>query len=177
MPSSRITLSSLALVATSLLAYTAQPASADGVSVTQVGGIQPIDSPGCFDSIQSSPVVMMTTAGGTLAGPQMSSLVVYSSGVVIMSEASGHSGASAAGQTFVDPVHIQDLRNELRGLGSFQLCDEQQTVSDIPLTTVTVFSGEQSARAHSYSYWIGTGEHQDVQDAIQSFIIQYVYKD
>ena len=106
----------------------------------------------------------------------MSSIAIYSNGLVILSEASGATGGSAAAQAVVGREQVQDLQRELRGLGAFRICDDQKTVADIPLTTVTVFHGEQSARADSYSYWIGTEEHQRVRDALQSFILEHVYR-
>ncbi|MFT7076513.1 MAG: hypothetical protein ACJA0P_002530 [Planctomycetota bacterium] len=173
---SRLSVSTLTVIAASILAYSAQPASADGISASQSNGFQLVESSDCFDTIQASPVVMMASAGATLLGPQMSSIAIYSNGLVILSEASGATGGSAAAQAVVGREQVQDLQRELRGLGAFRICDDQKTVADIPLTTVTVFHGEQSARAHSYSYWIGTEEHQRVRDALQSFILEHVYR-
>ena len=131
------------------------------------------DEQGCFDRIAMSPVATMTTAGGTLLGPVMSTITIYSNGLIITSESS-HDGASAAGTAFVDPTFVEDLARTLRESGAFELCDQKYDFYDVPLRTVTVFSGGQDAKAHTYSYYFAEERYQQAEDAILGFLIENV---
>ena len=175
----RISLAALALASTSLFALSSLLATAaDGpeVSVRRVASAR--DASGsrqCVDRLAINPVATMTCSGTTLLGGwQLSTIAIYSNGLVTVSQASGAGGASSAGHALIDPQYVDNLQRELRRLGAHTLCDERFDVSDSLLTTVTVFSRGQDARAHTFSYWIPTGEYQDVDDAITNFMTERV---
>ncbi|MEM9381414.1 MAG: hypothetical protein AAGB93_15780 [Planctomycetota bacterium] len=181
----RLALACLATASTAaLLAFTSTEADASdhvglathGVGFAPQKGVSggPIGGPGCLDRIAMSPVATMTTAGSTLlGGPIMSSITIYSNGLILTSE-TALGGASAAGTAFVDPSSVEDLAQTLRAAGAFELCDQSYDVYDVPLRTVTVFSGGQDARAHSYSYYVPDEGHQQAEDAILGFLVETV---
>lgn len=168
-------LSFLALITAGVLAYTATPAEAgDGGNATarRLGVVTDLSgTTGCADTIPSAPVLMMTTSGSTLAGPYMTSLTVYSDGLVLMSEAIGISGSSAAAQTRISAETVQGLERDLREAGAFRICDQVRPVADLPLTTVTVFADDASSTSHTYSYWIGSTAQQSIGQIINDFVL------
>ena len=50
------------------------------------------------------------------------------------------------------------------------LPDQNIFVSDVPLTTVTVFVGDTDAKADTFSYWLGTGAYTTIDQKIASFM-------
>lgn len=182
MPLSRLSIACLAsAAAAACLTFTSSDADASenlSFSAQRLEQQQDIspgvpDQHGCFDRIPISPVATMTTAGGTLFGPVMSTISIYSNGRIITSEAS-YGGASAAGTAFVDPASVENLAQTLRESGAFDLCDQKDDFYDVPLKTVTVFSGGQDAKAHTYSYYFAEDEYQQAEDAILGFLIENV---
>lgn len=132
------------------------------------------DLGGCPDTIPMAPVVMMTTAGYTLAGSTLSTVTVYSNGLVTTSAASGATGGASAQQTMTDPVAVARLASELRAVGAFRACDQSVQVSDLPLTTMTVFRSGPAARSHSFSFWIAEGDASLAEDVVLDFIAAQV---
>lgn len=158
-----------ALVASSPLA-----APGDGVSAQRAPVASPLD-PGagndqCIDSIAVAPVLNVTSAGYTLAGPAMNSLQVYSNGLVVISQQSPVGGGSQAQMFNLSPQRVKDLADQLEELEAGSQCDARHQVYDVPLTTVTVYSSGATSRAHSFSYWIAEGSQQPIADEIQNFI-------
>ena len=182
MLNARISLAGVALVTATLFALNTRSAdAADGPSIqaTRIADAQSITpSAYCTDRIPVSPVVMLTRSGRTLLGGlQLSTVTVYSNGLVLSSFADGASGANGAGQAIVDPKAIEGLAADLRALGAHAMCDERFDVYDVPLNTITVFRGGQDARAHSFSYWVPSGEYLEVEQAITGFLLEHVFID
>ncbi len=173
--SPKLALSALALAAAAFAVASAPLAEAEGevkATAASLGPHQQVTpSIGCSDWIRMNPVVMRTSAGATLLGPTMSSIAIYSNGLVVMSEATGTGGASAAGQTYIDPLLVAELSRDIQALGAFRQCDETQQVYDVPLTTMTVFGRGPDALAHSYSYWIGTEDQRAIDAMVRDFIL------
>lgn len=166
------TLAALALAAAAS-APAAPPAQGEIVSARRVADMQEIGGSAgdaCVDSIEVAPVLQMTRAGSTLLGPSMDSLMVYSNGLVIMCMQSPAGGGSSAQMFQVDPARISSLRFALEELEASRQCDARVQAYDLPLTTVTVFTGDADAKAHSYSYWIAEGGQRAVEDEIMSFV-------
>jgi hypothetical protein len=182
MLNARISLAGVALATAALLALTARSADAsegpsfDASRVADVLDASP--SQLCTDRIPISPVVLLTRSGSTLLGGlQLSTVAIYSNGLVVTSFADGPSGASGAGQALVDPGYVDDLAAELRAIGAHRMCDEPHDVLDVPLNTVSVFRGGQDARAHTFSYWVPAGDYLDVEQAITGFLLEHVFID
>ena len=163
-------LAALALVAAAVnTSPLAAPADIRPANSGPLGG--PVDtSADCADRIKVAPVLQMTQAGYTLSGPFMRSLQVDSSGLVILSERNPAGGGSSARMLHVGPDRARGLSEGLRAMGAGSLCDANQQVLDLPLTTVTVHSGGADSAAHSYSYWIAEGGQQDVEAMITRFV-------
>lgn len=173
----RITLVGVALASATFLAFSVGTAdAADGMRfrAAKLGDLT--DASGgisVVDRIPISPVVLMTRSGPTLlGGNQLSTISIYSNGLITVSQADGASGISSAGQAFVDPGYVEDLQAQLRSLGAHRLGDARYDAYDVPLNTVTVFHGGQDARAHSFSYWVPDGPYRDVDDAILGFLTE-----
>lgn len=58
------------------------------------------------------------------------------------------------------------MRNSLLVLG-----DQDLSVADIPLTTVTVFKGNTNAKAHTFSYWVGIKGYGQIAQIISDFAL------
>lgn len=173
----RITLVGVALASATFFAFSADSAdAADGPTFRASRIADQRDASGsasAVDRIPISPVVLMTRSGPTLlGGNQLSTISIYSNGLITVSQADGASGTSSAGQAIVDPSYVDDLRSRLRSIGAHRLGDAQYDAYDVPLNTVTVFFGGQDARAHTFSYWIPDGAYRDVDDAILGFLTE-----
>lgn len=180
----KIELSALAALALVAAAANSSPlaASADvrpyaGPPISDIGGSAPGGADQCVDHIQVAPVLQMTHAGYTLTGPVMRSLHVDSSGLVIMSEQNPAGGGSSAQMFHVGPDRVRALAIQLEELEADSLCDARTQVYDVPLTTVTVFSGGADSRAHSYSYWLAEGGQRLVEEEITRFIMDVALRE
>ena len=123
----------------------------------------------CPNLLLHEPLVLYELSGATLIGPVDRTLTVYADGALKLSAASATGpGECTLGQT--TPELAQALQQELVRAGAFDLCDDARNVSDVPLNTLTLLRGAQDARAHTFSYWIGDGHYQAVDDAIAKFI-------
>jgi len=109
----------------------------------------------CGNPIPVEPVVNFDVTGGTLAGPFHRRLTVYSNGAANVSTATTFPPSSDARTTNVSQSVVDDLRKALEDAGAFALCDQDISVADLPLSTVTVFEGGTDGTSHTYSYWLG----------------------
>ena len=125
----------------------------------------------CVDSIRLAPVVQMTKAGDTLLGPSLSTVMIYSNGLVTMSSMDPLGGGSSAQMLHVAPQDVRDLEADLAEIGAASICDARITVYDVPLTTVSVSRGAADSMTHTYSYWLAEGRQADVESAILDFIM------
>jgi len=137
----------------------------DGASVGGVQQLTPISAGG----IKLEPVLNFDVSGSTLTGPLHHRLTVYNNGLISASQCSGFSGANSAGTAFTTPALVEKLRRELINADGLSLPDQNISVADIPLTTVTVFKGNTNARAHTFSYWIGIKGYGKIAQIISDF--------
>lgn len=160
----------LALASATLVAFAAaQGRSADTTSAEQRATSVP--SSGCEDTIDSHPVLLRTTSGSTLFGAVLQSIAIYSDGLVVVSEAHGSKGASAATQVRVDPSLVEGLALSLREQGAFLECDEPPGPQDLPLTTTTVFGQGPDASSHTYSHRFGNDNQREIQSLVDDFLL------
>lgn len=136
----------------------------------------PLPSP--CDLISNNPLVTMETAGSTLSGTFLyERLNVNTDGSASYVVGNGLAFPAPAGFQFtiVPTSAIADLRKKLRDAGASKLCDLPEIVSDVPLTTVTVFAGEQDSRAHTFNYFGApiAPSHAKVDAALRDFILQF----
>jgi hypothetical protein len=130
----------------------------------------------CNNSIRHEPLLLFEQSGGTLLGPVYRNLTVYSDGrATLTQDVSAVFDAEATTDTKVasvslSPNNVAALWTILVDAGAFTLCDADAQVFDAPLNTVTIFDGRTDADAHTYSYWIGTGDHAIVDTVISHFI-------
>ena len=124
--------------------------------------------------IKQEPVLNFDVTGGTLLGPLHTRFTVYNNGLVTFSEASGFADSSSAGTTRVSDTVVDRLVKDLEDAGGFKLSDQTITVSDVPLTTVTVFRGDTNAKAHTFSYWLGIDQYAKIAQVIDDFYNAYV---
>lgn len=115
------------------------------------------------------PVLAFDISGFSLGGPIFQHLSVYNDGQGMLATA----GFDGAGEVYVGvpgPNAVRKLAKDLALAGAFQLTDQLQFVSDLPLTTVTVFRGTTEATAHTYSYWSAEGPYAAPAQLIADFI-------
>lgn len=113
------------------------------------------------------PVLIYDVSGSTLTGPCHKNLSVYNNGRVSLAEFAAV-GAARNESTMINTGEVKSLVGQLSRYRRLQ--DDQTIVMDIPMTTVTLFDGTTDARAHSFSYWLPTGDYEEVQQTIDLFI-------
>lgn len=128
------------------------------------------------DEIPNEPVMLYSLAGNTLLGALHTQLAVYSSGFATI--ATQNESFNPAQQDYMDVAtayldvrDVRELREQLKASGAHALPDQKLFASDIPLNTLTVFSG--TSLAHTYSYWIGTNQYEAANKVVQDFIDQH----
>ncbi|MFT7670760.1 MAG: hypothetical protein ACI8X5_003473 [Planctomycetota bacterium] len=119
--------------------------------------------------IQREPVVMFDVSGGTLLGAYAEHLIVYNDGYASYSIMSPFEEARVEGR-MLPGNGAANLLEELEKAGAFEMTDAEGEVSDVPLTTVTVFQGGTNAAAHSFSYWLSSGPQGMADDVLSDFI-------
>lgn len=126
----------------------------------------------CEDRITLSPVLMYSSAGGTLLGLQFDQVTVYSSGLVLLAGAENYSGTMSARMAQVAPMKVLELGRDLARLGAGSMCDQSYDVSDVPLKTISVASGVGSdVQLHSFSYWLPTDQHGMIESALEQWLL------
>lgn len=123
----------------------------------------------CPNKIEVEPVVIYDVSGSTFAGPFHQHLTVYNSGLATFARATNFSEPEVA-VAQVSPADIAQLESDLDALGARSLCDIPTLVSDVPLTTVTVFAGATDARAHTFSFFLSIKQQGAVKQLLESFI-------
>lgn len=136
------------------------------------GGPEAQAAAGQFDR---QPVLIYDVSGGTFGGTVHINLVVYTDGLVALSELTDFGGPPAEfNQTevaVVDPETIDAFRIALGQAGAASLDDGVGQVADLPTTTVTYFrSPGTSVRANTFSYTGVGGPYVDVATVISEFI-------
>ncbi len=127
------------------------------------------------NSIDRELLVNYDTTGGTLTGPLNINLQVYSNGEVKYSRSSGLSPTLVVEHVYIAPDQAQKFQRILRDAGAFTLCDQNISVADIPLSTLTVLTGQQNGKYHNFSYYIGFGQgYSKVSQAINNFIATHI---
>lgn len=121
------------------------------------------------------PLLTYDISGFTLTGVLHIHLAVYSSGTVSISSAGGGAGpfpyTTKADVAFLPIDQVQKLWSAVMQAGAMGICDINDNVADLPLTTVTIYRGTQNQAAHSYSYFIpSTTPAGNVHQLIQDFI-------
>ena len=113
------------------------------------------------------PVLIFDVSGSTLTGPCHKNLSVYNNGRVSLAEFAT-SQPTRNESKMVSPGEVKSLIGQLSRYTRLQ--DDQTIVTDIPMTTVTLFQGLTDARAHSFSYWLPIGDYEEVQQTIDLFM-------
>jgi hypothetical protein len=124
----------------------------------------------CPDPIPVHPVLIHDIAGSTLIGPLYRHLIVYSNGHASLSATTYEPDPGRAQTGILTPAETAQLAADLQAAGAFRLCDDDSVISDMPLTTVTVFRGGPDALAHTYSYLQASSQQQGVEDLVNQLI-------
>ena len=125
----------------------------------------------CTDFVRQQPVLIYDVTGSTLLGPVHRNLVVYGNGLASISDVSGAPPVAKAEVTNVSPDLVGTLLKDLRLAGAFTLCDQQQTILDVPLRSVTVSRGSTDSMAHTYNYWVaGASAYAVPEQVLEDFI-------
>lgn len=116
--------------------------------------------PFCPNSFEREPVLLYEVTGGTLSGPIDRFLSLYSDGTARLSSYLGDGmGSSQLGGA--TPSEVDGLHAELVALGAMNLCDQEDLVSDVPLSTLTVFRRNQRPRSNTFSWFGGERGRRD----------------
>jgi len=119
-----------------------------------------------------SPVLMYSSAGGTLLGLEFDQITVYSNGLVLLAGAQSFSNTMSARMAAVSPLEVLELGRELARLGAAALCDQTYDVTDVPLKTISLASGMgTNVTLHSFSYWLPTDQHGMIEAALQHWLL------
>ena len=151
------------------LLYSMAPTASSQITIQPgPGGPHIHPQPQCINSIVREPVVMFDVSGSTLLGPQALHMTMYNDGFITISKKTTFPNAIAVEQANVPQVYVEGLVRRLEFAGALQLCDQQQTVTDVPLTSLTILGG--NGQSHSFNYWIGTGDYQRTENVMRGFI-------
>jgi len=128
----------------------------------------------CNNPLPQEPILVHDTTGFSLGGPIHIHFSLYANGLATLAHGPGPGligGDGKADFTSVTPAEAMGLLQDLIALGAYNQCDLDDQVSDLPLTTVTVFRGLTDARAHTFSFWwASTPQLLAIEDRIQTFI-------
>ena len=125
-----------------------------------------LDAVACTNNVvRREPIVMWDVTGYNLAGRVHGRLVVYNDGVTSVSSL----GNGDVRSETVPLAAAQALRRDLIQAGATTLCD-QTNVTDMPLTTLTMFVGNTDAQAHTFSFWVANNGYAAVQAEIDDFL-------
>lgn len=133
-------------------------------------------SPQQCNAIERELLVNYDITGGTLTGPVNVNLQVYSNGEVKYSRRSGIVPSIAVEHVWIAPQQAHAFRKKLTSAGAARLCDQNIIfIADVPLQTLTVLSGEQNGKHHSFSFYGAFGpEYTDVGAIISSFLTTHI---
>jgi hypothetical protein len=117
------------------------------------------------------PLVVYDVNGATLVGSVFRNLEVYNDGYAqIHQVGTGPFFTTKAEVAFIGAAAAASFRASLAAAGAETLCDDTGFVTDVPMQTLTVLRDATDTRAHTFSWWIGTGQFTLVDQKIQSFI-------
>lgn len=141
--------------------------SATSLAQTVVPSIKPP-----VGKIAMEPVLLHSLSGGSLSGTTEEQLVVYNSGLMVISKSNVFFGTVDvdARSAQLSEAALMVLRRRLDAAGAFGLGDTGISVTDVPLHTLTVFKGATNAHAHSFSYWLGSDDYFATDQLIQELI-------
>jgi len=108
----------------------------------------------CLNVIPHEPMVVYEVTGGTFAGPTDMSFVMYTDGSLRLSSTTANEGLGFAKTASINSELADQVLAELVANGAAKLCDSTISVTDTPLSTLTIFLGTTQAAAHSHSWWI-----------------------
>ncbi len=122
--------------------------------------------------LMREPVLNFDVTGSTLLGAFHTRLTVYNDGLVTGSTCGGFNGENSGGTTVATLGEVNQLQADLIAAGGLVLPDQNIQVSDVPLTTVSVFKGTTNARCHTFSYW-GGAPYDEIGDVIADFMAKH----
>lgn len=124
--------------------------------------------------IVNEPIVLYSLSGSTLAGLVHRQLTVYNGGFVTIAQQDSivifGSESEDVATASVTPQEASQLLRDLLLAGAATLGDQDITVSDVPLNTLTVLEGDTDARSHTFSYWLPIEQYAQVGQVIDGFI-------
>lgn len=126
--------------------------------------------PTCGSPHRHEPLVIYDINGSTFVGPIYLTMTVYNDGSVQISQVDTGFGPAKAEYAFVGPDAARQLRLDLASAGATSLCDDPAMASDAPLRTLTILGDATDTRAHTYSWWRGSGPYLAAQVRITAFI-------
>ena len=128
--------------------------------------------------LRHEPVLVLDVTGTTLLGIVHRHLAVYNDGYATLSAFERGSFRALPTQAyartaFATESTVAQLRQALGRAGAFALEDQRGFVTDVPLTTVTIFRGGTNAVAHTYSYWLPTGDYGGADAIVHTFLADH----
>ncbi len=124
----------------------------------------------CPDRLPVAPLLVYDVSGTTLFGPAYLHVAVYDDGHVMAARLGADPSSGQMAIALLTPEELQQMRADLELWGAFGLCDEPVSVSDVPLTTVSVFRGGTDSAAHTFSYLVAGGAHGGVQQVVDQLL-------
>ena len=148
-----------------------------GVVTTASWSPAPASQPDA-NPLRHEPVLILDVTGSTLLGIVHRHLTIYNDGFATLSAFEPGSFRAPptqayAGTAFATESTVAQMKQALGRVGVFALEDQRGFVFDVPLTTVTIFRGATNAVAHTYSYWLPTGDYGAADAIVQDFVADH----
>lgn len=129
--------------------------------------------PSCPNDIEHEPLVVYEVTGGTLSGPVDAFLAVYDDGLARYSSSVAGSGPGSSQSVTVGDA-ARTLQQALIAAGAMEQCDRFETISDMPLSTLTVLRDSPRGRPNSFSWFVADGDELgEIESLLQSFIAEH----
>jgi hypothetical protein len=127
---------------------------------------------GCTNLYPREPLVLYEVSGGSLGGPIDYTLSVNNDGSARLASSIGD-GMGSSQLVAVPPAEVAALHGDLVALGAFMLCDQEELVSDVPLSTLTIFRTTPRPRTNTFSWLGGAAEVGEIQMRLEDFIAEH----
>ncbi len=119
------------------------------------------------------PLVVFDVSGATLLGPVHRSMILYNNGRVSVAEfAPGKAPRNASRMISIDEA--ERLHGALVDCGALDMLDQKEQVMDVPMTSISIFTGETDAVSHTFNYWLAGSEYGKVEHTIDRFIRNFL---
>ncbi len=127
----------------------------------------------CPNTIVTEPLVVFAKVGPFLdpfGGPIVSTLTVYNTGLVQVTNANESGIDSLARVAQVTPALAEQLLVDMSSLGAGFTCDGPPSPIESPIHTLTVLRNATDGKSHTFSWRLSQGVYGPIHDRLISFV-------